>query len=121
MSKSTYRSPRRRKRATWLVSTIKTPPFSDEARIRAGRLISRVQMGELLPMPFSRPMPNVGAHCHELRIKDGSNDWRVIYRIDAKEVILIEVFQKSTRATPKHVIEVCQWRLRRYDLRRKEP
>jgi phage-related protein len=120
MSRSTYHSTRRRKRTTWLVSTIKTPPFSEEARGRTGRLIGRLQIGETLPMPFSRPMPNVGARCHELRIKDGNNDWRVIYRIDAEEVILAEVFQKTSRATPRHVIELCQWRLRRYDLWRKE-
>jgi phage-related protein len=120
MSISAYRSPRRRKPAIWLVGTLQSPPLSTEARRRAGRLIDRVQWGEMLPMPFSRPMPSVGPHCHELRIRDGDHDWRVVYRIDADAVVVADVFQKTTRATPRHLIELCQWRLKRYDMKGKE-
>lgn len=120
MSKLTYRLPRRRKPAIWLVGTLQSPPLSTEARRRAGRLINRLQWGELLPMPFSRPMPSVGLHCHELRIKDGYQEWRIIYRIDGNAVVVADLFQKATRATPRHVIELSQWRLKRYDMKQKE-
>lgn len=30
-------------------------------------------------------------------------------------IIIVDVFSKKTRATPKHVIEACQRRLRAYD------
>jgi hypothetical protein len=39
---------------------IKTPPLSPEARIEAGLLLRRLQRGERLEMPHSRPMPVIG-------------------------------------------------------------
>ena len=54
----------------WLHGKIKTPPFSKEARLEAGLLLRRLQKGETLSMPHSRPMQIIGKACHELRIKD---------------------------------------------------
>jgi hypothetical protein len=54
---------------------IKTPPLSREARIEAGLLLRKLQQGELLSMPHSRPMPTIGSHCHELRIVDANSIW----------------------------------------------
>ncbi len=66
-------------------------------------------------MPESRPMPNVGRRCHELRIKDGDNDWRVLYRISPDAIFVTEVFAKQTRETPKAIIDACKRRLALYD------
>lgn len=66
-------------------------------------------------MPKSRPMPSIGASCHELRIRDKGKQWRIMYRVDDDAIVILEVFAKTTRATPKSVIEVCQARLLRYD------
>ena len=66
-------------------------------------------------MPHSRPMPAIGQRCHELRIQDSDTTWRVIYRIEADAVIVVEVFAKKTQTTPQQVIDVCQRRLRQYD------
>jgi phage-related protein len=104
-----------RKELAWLHGEIKTPPFSREARVEAGVLLRRLQEGESLGMPHSRPMPSVGPRCHELRIRDEDRNWRVIYRIDPDAVVIAEVFPKTTRQTPKSVIETCQGRLSRYD------
>ena len=41
--------------------------------------------------------------------------WRIVYRLDADAVIIVEVFSKKTPATPKSVLDVCQRRLRAYD------
>jgi phage-related protein len=62
-------------------------------------------------------MPSIGPRCHELRITDGERraEWRVIYRLDADAVVIGDVFQKTTRATPAHVIENCRRRYRTYD------
>lgn len=49
----------------WL-REIKTPPFSSEARVEAGYLLRRLQKGERLNLPYSRPMPTIGSACHEL-------------------------------------------------------
>jgi phage-related protein len=60
-------------------------------------------------------MPSIGEGCHELRIRDADKNWRIIYRIDDDAIVIVEVFNKSTRTTPKNVIEVCQKRLSKYD------
>jgi phage-related protein len=41
--------------------------------------------------------------------------WRLIYRIDADAVVVLEVFRKKTEETPHVLLEVCKERLRRYD------
>jgi phage-related protein len=99
----------------WLHGEIKTPPLSTSARLEAGFYLRRLQRGELLSMPRSRPMSSVGVRCHELRIDDGSLTWRVIYRIDADAILILDVFAKKTRQTPQAVIQVCRRRLRDYD------
>lgn len=99
----------------WLHGEVKSPPFSAAARIEAGVLLRRLQRGELLSLPHSRQMPDIGSHCHELRIIDEDRTWRIVYRIDADAIVVAEVFRKATRQTPKHVIDTCRRRLRQYD------
>jgi phage-related protein len=99
----------------WLHGEIKTPPFSSQARIEAGYLLRRLQMGEKLSLPHSRPMPSIGARCHELRIDDENKTWRIVYRVDRDAIVILEVFEKKTRTTPKEVIENCKRRIRLYD------
>jgi len=99
----------------WLHGEVKTPPMSREARIEAGFLLRRLQQGELLSMPQSRPMPSIGAACHELRIVDTDKTWRVIYRIDNDAIVILEVFSKKTRETPQNVIDTCKRRIKNYD------
>jgi phage-related protein len=100
-----------------LSGEIKTPPMSRQARIEAGVLLRRLQRGESLSMPHSRPLPVIGARCHELRIPDPEvgHTWRIIYRTDSEEIIVIEVFDKKTQQTPKSVIDASRRRLRIWD------
>ena len=99
----------------WLHGEIKTPPFSEMARITAGELLRRLQRGESVSMPHSRPMPSIGARCHELRIVDRDKTWRIIYRIDPDAIVILEVFRKTTQQAPTNVIKVCKQRIKRYD------
>lgn len=99
----------------WLHGEIKTPPFSAEARVEAGVLLRRLQAGDKLSLPHSRPMPSIGVRCHELRIPDATATWRIVYRLDPDAVVIVEVFSKKTPATPRVVIETCQRRLAAYD------
>ena|SRR5437867_4341644 len=71
----------------WLRGEIKTPPFSADARIEAGHLLRLVQLGWKLSLPHSKAMPTIGPKCHELQLKDGRSDWRIVYRIDVDAVI----------------------------------
>ena len=95
---------------------IKTPPMSEAARREAGFLLRRLQQRENLALPHSRPMADIGPRCHELRINDANKSWRVIYRIDDDAIVVVEVFEKKTRATQRRHIAECQRRLRLYDL-----
>jgi phage-related protein len=99
----------------WLQGEIKTPPFSAEARIEAGVLLRRLQRGEALSLPHSRPMPDIGRRCHELRIRDRDRNWRIIYRTDPDAIVIAELWNKTTRSTPRSTIEAAQRRLRLYD------
>jgi len=99
----------------WLHGEIKTPPFGAAARVEAGVGLRRLQRGESLSMPLSRPMPSVGARCHELRIRDRDANWRILYRVDTDAIVVVAVFQKTTRATPPHVLQTAKARLRQYD------
>jgi phage-related protein len=66
-------------------------------------------------MPHSRPMPSIGRQCHELRIQDAGQTWRIIYRVDADAIVIAEVFSKKQQRTTAPVIRISQERLRRYD------
>jgi len=103
------------KDVVWLHGEIKSPPFSATARLEAGFLLRKLQIGERLGMPQSRPMPTIGRRCHELRITDSDVTWRIIYRVDTDAVVILEVFDKKTTKTPKGVIDICKTRLRDYD------
>jgi phage-related protein len=99
----------------WLHGEITTPPFSAAARIEAGYLLRQLQHGLHLGLPHSRPMPAIGANCHELRVVDENLTWRIVYRLFPDAVLILEVFEKKTSRTPKSVIDVCKARLKRYE------
>jgi phage-related protein len=98
----------------WLAGEIKTPPFSRKGRIEAGTLLLRLQRGESIGMPLSRPMPGIGSRCHELRVRDESRNWRIFYRLEADCILILDVVAKKSQKTPPPVIAACQRRLADY-------
>ena len=105
----------RNKSVVWLHGEVRTPPFARESRIETGFLLRKLQQGEPLGLPHSRPMPKIGQRCHELRIRDPGHSWRIFYRVDPDAVIVLEVLDKKTARTPWEAIERCRVRLRRYE------
>ena len=99
----------------WREGEIKTPPFSPAARTEAGTLLRRLQQGESIGLPHSRPMPSIGRRCHELRIRDDDQNWRIVYRIDPDAIVIVGIFPKKSGATPKRIIDTCKARLRAYE------
>jgi phage-related protein len=102
----------------WLHGDVKTPPFSEAARIECGILLRRLERGESIGLPSSRPMPRIGRRCHELRVIDEKVAWRIIYRIDTDAIVISEVFSKKTPETPENpdaVIKMCKKRYSDYD------
>jgi phage-related protein len=70
----------------WLHGVVKTPPFSTAARLEAGFLLRKLQRGDKLSLPHSRPMPTIGSRVHELRIVDEDVTWRVVYRLGNRQL-----------------------------------
>ena len=103
------------KEIVWFSGEIKTPPFSADARLEIGMLLRRLQDGERIGLPASRPMPSVGKRVHELRVNDETTTWRLIYRIDADAIIVLEVFAKKTNKMSKQTINTCKRRIRVYN------
>ena len=60
-------------------------------------------------------MSGIGARCHELRVVDADKTWRLIYRLDEDAIVIVEVFSKKSRSTPRSVIDQAKKRLRDYD------
>ena len=98
-----------------LGGAIRTPPLSLKARCEIGFLIRNLQRGLSLEMPQSRPMPSIGGRCQELRVTDGGQAWRVIFRIDPDAILVLAVFNKKTRKTPRKLIDNARRLLERYD------
>ena len=74
-----------------------------------------LQDGELLSMPHSEPMKQVGPQCHCLRVKDANHEWRIIYRIDDDAIVLAAIFDKKTPQTPDAQKDLARKRLAMYD------
>lgn len=106
---------RKDKPLAWLHGEVKTPPFSQAVRVEAGYLLRELQRGKRLGMPHSRPMPAIGPRCHELRLVDERETWRIIYRVDTDAIVIAEVFAKKAAQTPQAVLEACRRRLKEYD------
>ncbi len=99
---------------TWLHGEVKSPPFSSEARLEAGFLLRKIQKGDKLSLPHSRPMPVIGKSCHELRIVDSNKTWRIVYHLAKDTIVILEIFSKKKKQTPKDVIDICKDRLKNY-------
>jgi len=99
----------------WLGHAITVPPFSKNAALAVGALLEVVALGGMPAMPHARPLPSVGARCYELRVNDGNKTWRVVYHIAEDAIVVLDVFAKKSRETPKRVIDRCKRRLRRHE------
>ena len=104
-----------RKPVVWLHGEVKTPPFTPKGRQEVGMLLRLLQEGEKLGMPLAEPLPHVGLRCGALRVRDAGHNWRIMYRIDADAVLILDVYPKKTRKIPDEVIRRCKDRLKRYD------
>ena len=78
-------------------------------------LLRLLQDGEKLGMPMAEPLPNVGSRCGALRIRDAGHNWRIMYRIDADAILILDVYPKKTRKIPDEMVRRCKDRLKQYD------
>jgi phage-related protein len=99
----------------WLSGEVKTPPMSQEARREMGFLLRKLQEGENLSLPHSRPMPSIGKACHELRVNERNKTWRLFYFLDSDAIVILEVDEKKTQKTAKATKDLCRKRLKSYE------
>lgn len=85
--------------------------FPKNARQAAGRQLVKVQKGNL-PDDF-KPMPEIGKGVEEIRIREESGIYRVIYTARlADAVYVLHASQKKTMQTPKQDIEIARKRFK---------
>ncbi len=85
--------------------------FPPDVRRQAGYQIDRLQHG-LLPNDW-KPMPSVGPGVQEIRLRDVSGAFRVIYVAKFEEAIyVLHCFQKKTQKTGKADLERAERRYR---------
>lgn len=85
--------------------------FPAIAKQRTGRELARVQEG--LEPTDSKPMPSIGLGISEIRVREDSGAFRVIYVAKFAEAIyVIHAFQKKAQKTPKAEIELARRRYR---------
>ena len=83
--------------------------FPEDARHDAGYQLEHVQRGEQ-PDDF-KPMPSIGKGVEEIRVRDDSGIYRVIYTARlADAVYVLHAFQKKTQATSKRDIATARER-----------
>lgn len=85
--------------------------FPDSARREAGWQLDRVQRG--LDPDDWKPMTSVGPGVREIRVRDETGAFRVIYIATLAEVVyVLHAFQKKTQQTAKRDLVLAAARLR---------
>ena len=85
--------------------------FPQGARRAAGMQLDKVQRG-LMPDNW-KPMKIVGTGVCEIRVKDESGIYRVVYIATfAEAVYVLHAFQKKTQKTAESDLELARTRLR---------
>ena len=87
--------------------------FPESVREDLADLLIRLDFGQTLSLPISRPMPSIGKRVHELRLSDRGGEFRVIYLIAGQgNIWLIHAFKKQSEKTSKKDIQICKSRLK---------
>ncbi|MEQ1723229.1 MAG: type II toxin-antitoxin system RelE/ParE family toxin [Pseudobdellovibrio sp.] len=87
--------------------------FPVEVKEDLADALALLDEGVGLSLPLSRPMPSIGGGVHELRFRDRSGIYRVIYYIRKQaDILLIHAFQKKSQQTPKENINLAKQRLK---------
>ena len=103
------------KRVTFLGDSLsRLRDFPDEARSQAGHELSEVQAGR--DPDDWKPMKTIGAGVREIRVREASGAFRVIYLATLPDVVLVlHAFQKKTEATAAKDLNLAAARLRAWN------
>jgi len=85
--------------------------FPDDPRRDAGFQLSKIQAG--LEAEDWKPIDNIGAGTREIRIRDASGIYRVMYVAKFEEAVyVLHCFQKKTQATSQRDKDITTARYR---------
>ena len=87
--------------------------FPTDVRSDLADVLARLDAGLMLAMPLSRAMPSIGRAVHELRLRDRSGHYRVIYALIRRGAVhVLHAFKKITQPTPRRHIDLARKRLK---------
>jgi len=85
--------------------------FPEDARAAAGRQLQRVQFGGD-PLDW-KPMTSIGPGVREIRVREESGAYRVIYIASIGDrIYVLHAFKKTTRKTARRDLDVAAMRLK---------
>lgn len=77
-------------------------------------LVNDLSEGIQLSMPISRKMSSMGKGVFELRLRDASGAYRIIYLVKRGEhIYLVHAFKKKAEKTPKKNIDIATKRIKK--------
>ena len=87
--------------------------FPEEIRGDLADALARLDAGLMLSLPMSRPMPAIGRGVHELKLKNRSGVYRVVYALVTRgTVYVLHAFKKTTQETSARNLELARTRLK---------
>ena len=99
-------------------SLVRMRAFPQGARRQAGYQVERVQRG--LDPDDWKPMTSIGQGVREIRIRDASGAYRVIYLATFVDAIyVLHAFAKKTQRTPTRDLNLAELRLKELKRRAK--
>lgn len=86
---------------------------SGDILVDFGDALSQLESGYMLSLPLGRPLPNIHAGLHELRLKDRHGQVRVFCFIKRGGLVfMLHAIRKKTQEIPKLEIGIVLKRLR---------
>jgi len=86
--------------------------FPRDARQAAGRQLAKVQNGN--PPDDFKPVPDIGKGVEEIRVRDQSGIYRVVYTARLADAIyVLHAFQKKTMQTSNEDIAIARKRFKK--------
>ncbi len=88
--------------------------FPQSVKEQLSDYLELLVIGEMLFPPASKPLSTIARCLHELRMKDASGQYRVIYLVKSKEAIyLLLGFKKKTQHIELRIKRTIEQRLKR--------
>ena len=85
---------------------------SHELRQNIFGVLARLELGDIIPMPLSKPLFSIAKGLHELRFSDKVGKYRVFYYIKISHAIyVIHAMRKKTQKIEKKVVELLKKRI----------